>query len=187
MWWPVRVGWEEDEDQERQSTRAEHLHQSGQCWSDHWGQASDRQLQLGEAGVEDGEVGEELRGGGGEGEEGEQELLLAEWWDTSGGVAGDTPPDTETSHQAHNQSQGQTESQDGDTGLVGEHSGGGGAGDWHLTQVTSWYGGQWVTQVEEEAGQGETHWQEERQEKEERSQPPTLLDKMFLPGCQTSD
>ena len=50
----------------------------------------------GEVGVQDWDVEEELGGGGGQRQEGEQELLLAERGDAGGGVAGDTPPDTQT-------------------------------------------------------------------------------------------
>ena len=50
----------------------------------------------GEVGVQDRDVEEEVGGGGGEGEQGEQEFLLAERGDAGGGVARDATPNTKT-------------------------------------------------------------------------------------------
>ena len=62
--------------QEWQSTGAEHLQHPGHGGGDQAGQPTDRQLQLGQVGVEHWEVEQEVGGGGGDGQEGEQELLL---------------------------------------------------------------------------------------------------------------
>ena len=52
----------------------------GHGWRHEAGQPGDRQLQLGQVGVQHGQVEEEVGGRGGDGQEGEQELLLQCHW-----------------------------------------------------------------------------------------------------------
>ena len=54
-----------------------------------------------------------------EGEESQCELLFTEGGDAGGGVAAHTPPHTQPRHQAEDDGEGETQTQDGQAGLVG--------------------------------------------------------------------
>ena len=119
---------------------------------------------------------EELCRGDWEGEEGQGELLLTEGGDAGGRVAAHAPPHTQPGHQAEDDGEGETQPQDGQTGLVG-----------HLllqllgllgeAELATRDGRHGVREVEQVGGEREAQGEEERHQDQEGSQPPALLDR----------